>query len=177
MKKIFAVLFCISMLMAMSACAGQSSTPASSSAASSSESSASSENTQLPNPIKAYETAELAAASLDFTPAMPSALPEGFELTAVSTINDEMLQLGYTNGEDKITYRCANASEGGDISGDFNSYKEESQVDIGEAAVTVKGSGDGAALAVWENDGLYFSVSASPELSLEQMSAIIESIA
>lgn len=63
--------------------------------------------------------------------------------------------MAYTNGTDTILFRAANGDE--DTSGDYNVYDNTWTV----GNVTLKGSGDQAVLAIWQRDGVSYSLSFS----------------
>ena len=86
----------------------------------------------------------------------------------------KMAEIIYSDGEQSITYRKSSGSE--DNSGDYNSYQQEKQLAVGDSQVTLKGSAEGWQLAIWSKDGFAYSVSASKEITLEEMKDMIGSI-
>lgn len=131
------------------------------------------ESVQIPNPIKEYNTVDEAKKAVAFTVLMPDAMPEGYVFAGVSTINDELFQISYKNGDNEILYRTAEGAE--DISGDYNVYKNEKSLKIAGIDVTIKGN-EGAAKAVWTKDGLTYSIYADKEISEQDITNIIASI-
>ena len=69
------------------------------------------DNVQLPNPIKEYNTLDEAKKAVVFKALVPDAMPEGYTLSWVSTINDEIFQISYKNGDSEILYRTAEGAE------------------------------------------------------------------
>lgn len=131
------------------------------------------DNVQLPNPIKEYNTLDEAKKAVVFKALVPGAMPEGYTLSWVSTINDELFQISYKNGDSEILYRTAEGTE--DISGDYNVYKNEKSLKIAGIDVTIKGN-EGAAKATWTKDGLTYSIYADKEISEQDITNIIASI-
>lgn len=131
------------------------------------------DNVQLPNPIKEYNTLDEAKKAVAFTVLMPDAMPEGYVFAGVSTINDELFQISYKNGDNEILYRTAEGTE--DISGDYNVYKNEKSLKIAGIDVTIKGN-EGVAKATWTKDGLTYSIYADKEISEQDITNIIASI-
>ena len=83
----------------------------------------------MPSPIKDFDTVEEAQKSLGFVTKVPTTVPEGFKATYFETISDDMLQIIYSNGKDEVYYRTAKKnSDTEDITGDYNTYKEETKV-------------------------------------------------
>ena len=131
------------------------------------------ESVQIPNPIKEYNTVDKAKKAVAFTVLMPDAMPEGYVFAGVSTINDELFQISYKNGDSEILYRTAEGTE--DISGDYNVYKNEKSLKIAGIDVTIKGN-EGVAKATWTKDGLTYSIYADKEISEQDITNIIASI-
>ncbi len=131
------------------------------------------DNVQLPNPIKEYNTLDEAKKAVVFKALVPGAMPEGYTLSWVSTINDELFQISYKNGDNEILYRTAEGTE--DISGDYNVYKNEKSLQIAGIDVTIKGK-EGVAKATWTKDGLTYSIYADKEISEQDITNIIASI-
>lgn len=131
------------------------------------------DNVQLPSPIKEYNTVDEAKKAVVFKALVPGAMPEGYTLSWVSTINDELFQISYKNGDNAILYRTAEGAE--DISGDYNVYKNEKSLKIAGIDVTIKGN-EGAAKATWTKDGLTYSIYADKEISEQDITNIIASI-
>lgn len=131
------------------------------------------DNVQLPSPIKEYNTLDEAKKAVVFKALVPGAMPEGYTLSWVSTINDELFQISYKNGDNEILYRTAEGTE--DISGDYNVYKNEKSLKIAGIDVTIKGN-EGAAKATWTKDGLTYSIYADKEISEQDITNIIASI-
>lgn len=84
----------------------------------------------------------------DFT--LPDYMPSGYEFDNASLLFGELVQIVYTDGENKIMYRIEDCDE--DISGDYNIYETVETVDMGGVAVTVREDGGKCRSAVW-NDG------------------------
>lgn len=110
--------------------------------------------TQIPNPIVAYDSLEEAMAAAGVEAVLPD-FPAEWQQSQVSVIGGDLLQVAYTNGTDTILFRAANGDE--DTSGDYNVY--DNTWTVGD--VTLKGSGDRAALAIWQRDGVSYSLSFS----------------
>lgn len=106
---------------------------------------------QLPNPVVAYDTLEEAMAAAGVEVTLPR-FPAEWQQSQVSVIGGDLLQVAYTDGTDTILFRAA-AGEG-DTSGDYSAY--DSTWTVGD--VTLKGSGDQAVLALWQRDGVSYSL-------------------
>ena len=131
------------------------------------------DNVQIPNHIKEYNTVDEAKKAVAFKVMVPKIMPEGYTLSWVSTINDELFQISYKNGDNEILYRTAEGTE--DISGDYKVYKNEKNLKIEGVDVTIKGN-EGAAKATWTKDGLTYSIYADKEISEQDVTNIIANI-
>lgn len=63
-----------------------------------------------------------------------------------------------------------------DISGDYNVYEIEEAVDVTGTQVTLKGSADGYALAVWNESGYAYAVSVTKKITKDEILQIVEEI-
>lgn len=133
------------------------------------------ETEQIPNPFVSYESIEDAKAVLDYIPAVPSYIPEGYVLDDISVMDNEMLQLICTdkNGS-RILYRTAKGSE--DISGDYNSYKNIETVKVNGCDVVLKGNDNLYHNASWADNDYSFSVSGDNGIEKEIMVKVVEGV-
>ncbi len=115
-----------------------------------------SDSVQIPNPLVSYDSIEKAAKVLGFNPNTPSYVPAGFSQEDISVIAGEIAQVTYTDKDgNNISYRVAKGSE--DISGDYNVYSINKEVQVNGAKVTLHGN-DKISSAVWTNDGYTYAV-------------------
>ena len=131
------------------------------------------ESVQIPNPFT--EVADLSEAEelTGFGLTTVSEV-EGYEQSSITVMNNEMIQVDYTKGDEKVTVRKAAGSE--DISGDYNVYKEEKEVTVGDLTVLLKGN-DGVYMnATWQAEGYTYSVTAFAGFSEEVMSELVSAI-
>lgn len=131
----------------------------------------------MPNPIKDFDTVEEAQKSLGFDTKVPTTVPEGFKATYFETISDDMLQIIYSNGKDEVYYRTAKkTSDTEDITGDYNTYKEEKNIEVNGTSVTVKGDGKKYYNALCTKDDMIYSLFARDGLELEQVEEFLSDL-
>ena len=126
----------------------------------------------IPNPFVEYKTVDEAKKVLPNSAVVPSNV-KGYELTNVSVMSNEMLQLIYENGDKEITYRVEKGSD--DISGDYNVYKDIKTVKVGDVEVKVRKSEETMS-AIWTNGDLTFSLYSNGNLTEKNITDIISSI-
>lgn len=129
---------------------------------------------QIPNPFVPYESLDDVKKALSFSPVVPSALPSGFELNEITSTGSDFLQIVYTDNTDSgIFYRMAKGSS--DISGDYNIYKINEEVKVGDLTVAMRGN-DKVSGAVWVNSGFSYSIYFDAELDKSEVISLIENI-
>lgn len=131
------------------------------------------DNVQIPNPIKEYNTVDEAKKAVAFKVLVPEIMPEGYTLSWVSTINDELFQISYKNGDNEILYRTAEGTE--DISGDYNVYDVCEAENVNSNEVTLKGDGKMVYTAVWSEGESAYSLNSQKGLSKDTFIEIIKS--
>ena len=124
-------------------------------------------------PVRYTDVAELAGA-LSYPLALPGALPEGYTLTTVQTLGEEVAELCWSDGTDTIRYRMAPGS--GDISGDYTEYPQSQECTVGQWSVTCRGTEGQVFVTVWNGDGYSYSIQSSQGLSLDAVLALVESV-
>lgn len=130
--------------------------------------------TQIPNPWTEYKSVDEAKKAVNFEAPVPTKVTDGYKLDYISTLDGELLQLVYRNAEDKqISYRTAKGS--GDISGDYNVYKDTKTVKADDVSVTLR-KGDKTSSAIWTNGGMTFAVYADGGLSDAEITEVIKNI-
>lgn len=112
------------------------------------------DSTQIPNPFIEYKTVDEAKKALSFNAKIP-AMPEGYKLMYVSTLQNEMLQLVYEKDEKEIMYRTEKGSD--DISGDYNVYKDVKKLNAGKTEITYRENGE-VSSAVWTDGEMAYSL-------------------
>lgn len=128
---------------------------------------------QIPNPFTDRATLADAAKVTGFSMAAPDKL-EGYPQRMIQTMNDEMIQVIYENGDSSVTVRKEAGS--GDISGDYNQYAQTKTAAINGSNVTMRGEDGLVMTAIWENGGYTYAVTSDAGLSADAMTALIQSV-
>ena len=91
--------------------------------------------------------------------------------TACLDYQANLVEIVYSDAKQSLYYRVSKGS--GDNSGDYNEYESVETKEIGGVTVTLKGSGDLIYCALYEKDGLSYSVVSTEGLTLRQLEAMI----
>ena len=111
------------------------------------------------NYTQEYKTLEEAEKALNLTINPLKILPEGFKMENISVIGNEIMQINYNDGNSNITFRAGKIID--NISGDYNGYEVKNTSTVNGINVYLEGNKSKEyKLAVWEKDGISYSISA-----------------
>lgn len=147
MKKLIAITLCAAMTLSFAGCSNNSN-----SKENSQKQTIGGEEVQIPSPFVDCDTMDEAATIAGFTIMLPERMPEGYTQKLIQAVENDMVQVSYENGEKKILIRKAKGSE--DISGDYNEYKDNSTMTVGNLEVSTRGNDGKINTATWV-DGEY----------------------
>ncbi|WP_315074653.1 hypothetical protein [uncultured Clostridium sp.] len=106
-----------------------------------------------------YKTLDEAEKALNLKVNSLKTVPKGYEMENISTISNEIIQVDYNNGNSNITFRAGKGID--NISGDYNVYQIKNTVKVNGLNVNLQGNKNKEYnLAVWEKDGISYSISA-----------------
>lgn len=167
MKKITSFIFCIILILSITACGNNKKEPE--------VTSSESETVQLPNPFRECQSLEEASELAGFEISVPDTVGE-YSQRIIRAMSNEMIEVLYRipDGAGQITIRKAPGSN--DISGDYNQYKEINETSVGELQVTMKGDNEKISIATWAVKDYSFSVSSTDGLDSSAMEKLISSI-
>lgn len=112
--------------------------------------------------------------SLGYRIAVLNYLPDGYEQVSASLMFGSLVQIEYSGNDDTLVYRTEKTND--DVSGDYNEYEYTETHRIQNADVTLKGTGKGFCLAVWNANGSSYSLSSESAIDRDVMIKIIENI-
>ena len=112
----------------------------------------------------------------------------GFSVPEVKNIPFEVTSTVYTNGwnefaqveyqgesqDEAVLFRKARGTD--DISGDYNTYSDVTEVTVNEVSVTLKGDEGQYNLAIWQQDGFAYSLNYEPGGSEDVFVEMIQSV-
>ena len=128
----------------------------------------------MPNPYTDHGTLKEAEEDAGFKIQIPDEI-RGVKAVAFRNLGTEMLEVIYYDGDAEVA-RVRKGTGAEDISGDYNVYEIEEAVDVTVTQVTLKGSADGYALAVWNEDGYAYAVSVTKKITKDEILQIVEEI-
>ena len=128
----------------------------------------------MPNPYTDHDTLKEAEEDAGFKIQIPDEI-RGVKAVAFRNLGTEMLEVIYYDGDAEVA-RVRKGTGEDDISGDYNVYEIEQAVDVTGTQVTLKGSADGYALAVWNEGGYAYAVSVTKKITKDEILQIVEEI-
>ena len=128
----------------------------------------------MPNPYTDHGTLKEAEEDAGFKIQIPDEI-RGVKAVAFRNLGTEMLEVIYYDGDAEVA-RVRKGTGADDISGDYNVYEIEEVVDVTGTQVTLKGSADGYALAVWNEGGYAYAVSVTKKITKDEILQIVEEI-
>ena len=128
----------------------------------------------MPNLYTDHGTLKEAEEDAGFKIQIPDEI-RGVKAVAFRNLGTEMLEVIYYDGDAEVA-RVRKGTGAEDISGDYNVYEIEEAVDVTGTQVTLKGSADGYALAVWNEDGYAYAVSVTKKITKDEILQIVEEI-
>ena len=128
----------------------------------------------MPNPYTDHGTLKEAEEDAGFKIQIPDEI-RGVKAVAFRNLGTEMLEVIYYDGDAEVA-RVRKGTGAEDISGDYNVYEIEEAVDVTGTQVTLKGSADGYALAVWNESGYAYAVSVTKKITKDEILRIVEEI-
>lgn len=132
----------------------------------------------VPNPFEIVDTLDEAAKIAGFSLEVPTEYAD-YKTALIQVIEDDMIEVIYFDDIEKTHegLRVRKAKGSDDISGDYNEYKEENLVKVGELEVTEKGNDGNISIATW-TDGTYsYSINVDEAiLNTDDISNLISNI-
>ena len=130
-----------------------------------------------PNPYEIVDTLDEAAKIAGFSLEAPIEYAD-YNSLVIQAIADDMIEVIYFDAEkthEGLRIRKAVGTD--DISGDYNEYKEENIVKVGELEVTEKGNDGNISVASW-TDGTYsYSINVDEALlNADDIAKLVETI-
>lgn len=136
-------------------------------------------NTQIANPWVDCATLEEAEDLVGFDLTVPDGI-DGYPDRLIQAIRQDMIQVFYfsagTNDEERVDVLIRKASGDGDISGDYNEYKEIVVETVGGVDVQLSGNDGLIYNAVWTEDGYSYAILAGEGLEKGVIEKLIEQV-
>ena len=136
----------------------------------------------VPNPVVDRQSVAQAEEAMGVSCKVPSQLPPGYEESSIATIDDSVLQILYSSGENTLTYRTGSIeSNETELSGDYNQYESVVEEEIAGVNVTLRGDDtvEGGAWysGYWDEDTMRYAFYSDAPLSTAEVQALIEGLA
>lgn len=131
-------------------------------------------NVQPPSPFTDHETLADAAKEVGFEISVPSIINGFDECMYRANKESDMLEVIFRNDDEDICFRKAVGD--GDISGDYNKFSEQNEVEVNGATVTMKGNDGKVNLATWAKNGYAYSISCTTAVDKVTMTDYIKTV-
>ena len=168
MKKLFILVLCILSIIFCTACNGKKSEQGSKQEV---ENSA---EVGLPNPFEEVEKLEDAENLANFKLKINDKFQD-YDRTLIEAIKGELIQVLFENSKNEIYFRKSNL-ENQDVSGDYNEYSDEKEVEYKGMKVTLKGEKGLYYLAIWSKGKFSYSFDSSNTLDEKTIFEFIDMV-
>lgn len=163
MKRFVVFAICGAMVLSFTACGNSKEKPGEESA----HKTVAEDSVEQSNPRKECKTLGEAEEIVQFKATVPTNIPAGYVEDSIYTIENNIIEVIYLNGENKIVFRQSKGKN--DISGDYNKYNEETKVNINGLEVNTKGNNGKVNVATWTNGDFTFAINVnSSEEGIEE---------
>ena len=133
------------------------------------------ENIQIPNPWQECSSLEEAGKLAGFSFTAPETV-DGYTERYIAAIENEIAQVIFSNGDDSELYFRKGVG-GDDISGDYNTYDVTEEQTIDGHTVLCKGNDGLIYTATWTDGEYSYAVMCDAGMSVEQLTAWVQSLA
>ena len=133
------------------------------------------ENIQIPNPWQECTSLEEAGKLAGFSFTAPETV-DGYTERYIAAIENEIAQVIFSNGDDSELYFRKGVG-GDDISGDYNTYDVTEEQTIDGHTVLCKGNDGLIYTATWTDGEYSYAVMCDAGMSVEQLTAWVQSLA
>lgn len=131
---------------------------------------------QLPNPIVECQTVREAEKAVNIKVTLPSYIPQNYKEDSISVVSNELFQMFYRNDDDEILFRMGKFNSDYNISGDYNIYEKEENIDLDILKVNVRENENLVYVAQWSKGDMRYSLSISNGMDKSELLKIINSI-
>lgn len=128
---------------------------------------------ELANPYVDCSTMADAAKIAGFDMEVPEDI-DGYTEKTIQAVDNEMIQVIYGPGENKICIRKALGS--GDISGDYNTYDDESMITAGDLQVKAKGNDGALHVLTWTSGAYTFAINCDEGVDKDFAAELVQSV-
>lgn len=123
---------------------------------------------------KDYKTLEEAEKAINLKISPIKLLPQGFNVSNINVISNEIIQMDYNSADKDISFRAGKEIK--NISGDYNEYKINKSSKLNDVNINLNGNKDKIInLATWEKGGISYSISSTSGIEEDIMLNMIKS--
>lgn len=165
MKKAVLITFAVVLILSMAACGKHEKN---------SSEAVESNSVQIANPFVDCKTLDDAATIAGFSLAAPSSIPNWVSETKIRAIENNMIELIYSGTEQQLRVRKANGND--DISGQYDSFDEVTEITVDNLAVTIKRNEGKIYVATWISGDFAYAISSTDGLDQTHIENLVSEI-
>lgn len=128
---------------------------------------------QIPNPFSDCASLKELSETAGFSCSFPQSI-SGYDAPDFRAIPGDLAEAVYSRTDDTLCIRKGAGTE--DISGDYQSYEENSSASVNGLSVTFRGSQGKIHLALWTNNGYAYSIRSDMGLRNADMTALVKAV-
>ena len=166
MKKLFASLLALAMLLTLAACGTKA--PAETQVPTRPMMGG---NVQIANPFITCKDLDEAAKIAGFSITLPECHPEWMTELILHAVDKDMIEVIYWGDDDEIRIRKAPGDR--DISGVYNDFEKVEEITVGDYTVTLRSNEGKPYIAMWYHDGYTYFIRTVQGLPMEELTRLI----
>lgn len=166
-KKMVILTLCAMMAVTAAGCGNQKDMPAKDNA----DSTVSVNDVQIPNPFVDCESMEDAKKIAGIDMEVPDEIT-GYDKAVIQAVENDVIQVIYESGEDRILIRKAAGSE--DISGDYNVYEKETEYTVDNVTITCKSNDNKNYVIMWTDGDFTYAIDSDAGIDEELTQQLVK---
>ena len=129
----------------------------------------------IARPYTVCESMQEAEALTGFALECPETYKD-LKLSEIAVYNNSLIDAAYCDASDEVRMHIRKAEGSDDISGDYNTWETETEIQAAGKTVILKGDEGLCRLLIWTENGYSYAVSLSQGIIPEEAAAIAESV-
>jgi len=134
------------------------------------------QNQQMANPFISCTTLKEAEKTAGFELLVPDSC-QGSTGQKIEAVKNQLIQVIYQDGSGKTILMIRKATGSEDVSGDYNTYDQETVVKEDKVSIRLRGNTDTVSVADWTKDGYAYAIEAQDHpLAQKEMLTLVKQV-